>query len=703
MNEPSIAGLWRRIHAWAEAHAPAMLEDLSASADAADLAALRALDLPIPEALLASLAEHDGEDESSWGKFLAGGGRLLSARGIVAHRQMLAEVQASLRAGLALSGVDLEDDSGTGIGPVRALNGHERWLPIIDLNGDVTWYLDFDPLLGGAIGQVIRVDLEGTEWVVCAPSFAAFLADYADALEAGRIGVEDGELVGESPWPPLTALPAFAPGRLDRAALEQLVAAGRSDIALELAARMSPPLRDDERLRLEARAAHQQGDLKLALAALEQLRQLGQEGEDDLWLRLEALDAHGRDSDIMAELGLAIPRFDSARLWHRRAELQRKLAESPPFKASAKKAMAWLASPAGQQHAAVARERAVADLRAALARDDRDDWQLDLGECLLDAERWDEAEAVFAALAERIEAGERSGADNEDHLEQALEGVERAQRRGEGESEEMLQSIDDLLALVGGADGELPEALKEMVGLRDQFAQLMQAERSEKAERAAAPSRLDVDAARIAEQLAQRHRDLPERYVAFDPPLADKKALRHYDRAQAALEALGYRLLADVEPLRNTEMSGQRVLLRLLLSADQAVVAAVWRVANAFTAVEAIELESWLEDGSVLLTGNTGSANPFEAPTGILQECLPQGTNAKQLEDVHRRRLGARAARPLPDMAAVTALQEAQRQLKREHARRAGWVSESELRGLLGASYAELAPRVRAELQRLIG
>ncbi len=78
--------------------------------------------------------------------------------------------------------VDTNDLSLTG--PVRPIVGAPGCLMVGDMNGDVHWYLDFDPAPGGTLGQVVRVDIECGQWDVMAPSWRELLLRYADDLES---------------------------------------------------------------------------------------------------------------------------------------------------------------------------------------------------------------------------------------------------------------------------------------------------------------------------------------------------------------------------------------------------------------------------------------------------------------------------------------------------------------------------------------
>jgi cell wall assembly regulator SMI1 len=699
MIKGGMAEFWQRLHAFSDKRAPAMTSELRGPAASKDLAQLAALGPKPPPSLLASLRIHDGENDGSWGELLAGGGCLLSASAIVERYRMLGE---------ALLGMDADDlyhppPENRGIGPVRSRTHSPGWLPIIDLNGDVVWYIDFDPAPGGTPGQIIRVDLESGEWLVCANSHEEFWARYLDALETRRIRCKDGKPEAEHSWPPVEQVPWLAPSSLDLARLHALGAAERWDLAWKLLRKHLPATAAVDAARIEAHAHWQSGHWRKALRALQVLREAAAETSDDALLHCEILANHGKPAAQLAELGRAIQHFGDPRLYVMRAELWRRMSSEPPFEADTGAAMRWLASPPGQQHNATCVERAVSDYRAALATDARLAWQEALADCLLEATQWEAAETAYTALVRAIEAADADDSAKEHPLQRAREGLRRAQAQEVENVEDDLESLRDVLA--GLDDNDLSRDLRAMLEqIGDTHADLLQREQAERAELEAEPDSTTRRAREVAEQLARMHADTPERFAPFDPGRLDAKARRYYDRAQRELEQLGYRHLGDVEPLRNTELNGNSVLMRVMGSEDAGACAAIWRLVGPFMTVEVIELESILADGRVLITNNTGASNPFDQPPDILIEALPLGTAAAKLESAHRARLqdaGADVSR-IADLHAVLAVQEHQRMIKRDFARRRGWISDSELRAMLGGSYRELAPRVRELLAGLL-
>lgn len=191
----SIEELWKRLEAWGQGHAPKMLEDLNPGAPAQEIAALeQTIGRSLPEDFRQSLGVHDGESDGWPSKVFADQGAYLSCSAIAENWSMRQQVAA--QGGQEFSDEEIAEQISSDIitveGPVRPRTFDAAWIPIMDCNGDVFWALDFAPAEGGAEGQVIQVDLEGTYWRVVATSFESFLTDYVAALEAGSYEIDAG-------------------------------------------------------------------------------------------------------------------------------------------------------------------------------------------------------------------------------------------------------------------------------------------------------------------------------------------------------------------------------------------------------------------------------------------------------------------------------------------------------------------------------
>ena len=415
-------------------------------------------------------------------------------------------------------------------------------------------------------------------------------------------------------------------------------------------------------------------------------------------LGVEQLLADGHRARALALLSSAIERDPQPELLALRAELTLAVSVDAPGD-TLREHVEWLVAPAGQQSAAIGRERALADLDAALARRDSVEWRLLRADVLLESGRWEAAEAAFEDVRARLDT--LPPEEREQASERAAMGIEWA-RRGPNGGEELLDTWQDTAALISELDPD-SSLLSEVTEARGVIDELN--ERAEQAcEEPGAGPDVGEHARSIAQKLAKLHADTPERYAPFDADELDRDARAFYNAAITALERLGYELCADLEPLHNTEQSGTRTMVRVALSPDRLTAAAMWRLAGPDSCYEATELESVLADGSVVRTNDLGTANPFEQPPQITQLSLPPDTDAATLVTVHGERL-ARLASPavaLPDLGAVIAAQEHQRVIKREFRRSLGWVTETELRGLLGDSFDVLEDLVRAELARLL-
>lgn len=87
-------------------------------------------------------------------------------------------------------------------GPVRPIVGSAGAVVVGDMNGDVHWFLDFDPAPGGTPGQVVRVDVECSSWDVLAPSWTQLLVRYAEDLELFAADPDSSSLVIDQDFGP---------------------------------------------------------------------------------------------------------------------------------------------------------------------------------------------------------------------------------------------------------------------------------------------------------------------------------------------------------------------------------------------------------------------------------------------------------------------------------------------------------------------
>jgi cell wall assembly regulator SMI1 len=183
MSADDVRRSWQRIDAWLAAHAPTLAGRLHPPATPAAIArAETRLGVGLPEELRASLEVHDGQQP---GGEVLGEWALLTCAEIaylgVDNRTLLAGARPPEQAALV---------EGSGVRPAW---WHPGWIPLVANGGGDLLVVDVDPAEGGQVGQIVLFlhDMERRD--VVAPSLAAWLDGFADALDADRFEVIDGE------------------------------------------------------------------------------------------------------------------------------------------------------------------------------------------------------------------------------------------------------------------------------------------------------------------------------------------------------------------------------------------------------------------------------------------------------------------------------------------------------------------------------
>lgn len=181
--------LWARIEAWLQVRAPRVFASLQAGASAGELrAAEAALGVILPDDVRASYRRHNGQalprGQYSSGPSLIDTWDLLPLDRLV---QEWAAWKFLLDRG-EFSGITGEPD-----GPVRDDWWHPRWIPVAHDAGGNSLCLDLAPARGGAHGQLITLWHDDADRAVVAPSFRAWLAQFADALERNEYAEVEGD------------------------------------------------------------------------------------------------------------------------------------------------------------------------------------------------------------------------------------------------------------------------------------------------------------------------------------------------------------------------------------------------------------------------------------------------------------------------------------------------------------------------------
>ncbi|MDK2122690.1 hypothetical protein [Parachitinimonas caeni] len=159
-------------------------------------------------------------------------------------------------------------------------------------------------------------------------------------------------------------------------------------------------------------------------------------------------------------------------------------------------------------------------------------------------------------------------------------------------------------------------------------------------------------ALKIAQEIFRRFIAPPEQHYLHVRP----KEFRHvdigfYNDASRQLNLVGFRHQVDVEPVHETQISGRRSLLRVMISRDNRTSASIletgvreprgfaerWRklLGRWPKTRQIVELHSVLNDGSFLITDNVGSTHMFREPPKIRRLSLPSYTPLNHLVAAH--------------------------------------------------------------------
>jgi cell wall assembly regulator SMI1 len=164
--------LWKRIDTWLQVNGMPIHAALGAGASPAAIRRAEArLQVRLPDDVRASYAVHDGSGFCALLPF-----PLLSLQRMVQEWTNWRE----LRQQGTFKGAESTPE-----GPIKTDWWNVRWIPFTHDGGGNHQCLDLDPAPGGNAGQVINFDHEVGATGVLAPSFRAYLAAFADDLEAG--------------------------------------------------------------------------------------------------------------------------------------------------------------------------------------------------------------------------------------------------------------------------------------------------------------------------------------------------------------------------------------------------------------------------------------------------------------------------------------------------------------------------------------
>jgi cell wall assembly regulator SMI1 len=199
---PAVADSWKRIEAWLDAHLPPYKHTLRPGLSKKDLAKFeKAVGMPLPEDVRQSLRIHDGqchlpddvfdalleEDHDTEPQGLIGvvfGEKLLDLESALKEWRRWAKI-----ADENFSDVD-EWQKSFPEGAVQRRYATRGWIPLGALTDSDYFGVDLNPGPNGVVGQVINFGRDEENKYVLATSWARFLSDVADELEADNFTVD---------------------------------------------------------------------------------------------------------------------------------------------------------------------------------------------------------------------------------------------------------------------------------------------------------------------------------------------------------------------------------------------------------------------------------------------------------------------------------------------------------------------------------
>lgn len=337
---------------------------------------------------------------------------------------------------------------------------------------------------------------------------------------------------------------------------------------------------------------------------------------------------------------------------------------------------------------------------------------LRMGSILHDLHRFDEALASYDRALQLMPAD----APQREHV---LQMRARSENDGAGERDDMANLLESLIAQGDRnlADDNMATALLGAARAVRQGKNLQTAVAARMPE-----SPDDFVAANIAEQILNVAYENPPELVAVDSAEYPAYQRKYVARQRKALEAAGMRHAADAEAAGMTRTLGQRVLLGLHADASGGTGVGVYALAPKWPGLigflrlfvtgkwktqRMTECITYFDDGGYLIT-QYENISPFTYGDAIDIERLPRGTSVAALVARHAQRVDAYArahprARPVPatDLAAAEANWRRGQAIKRAYRRSIGYVSDAELRTMLGAHYDRFADKVRSKLLEL--
>ncbi len=360
-------------------------------------------------------------------------------------------------------------------------------------------------------------------------------------------------------------------------------------------------------------------------------------------------------------------------------------------------------------------ERAIAELDRAIALKAEPAYRYQRADVLHALGRYDEAVASFEALQMDLPTGHPV-------KELAILGRKRSENGGAGEREEIAQVLEGTLSTFTDKEKEHLSYDQTAAVVRSAAAGVRQGKSvTESMSDFVSDSPDDMTAVSIAWQIRQLSEEAVPDYVptnARDYPPHQRAWGATCDKK---LAKEGFIKLGDFDPVHLAATLARKQMLSIHTREDGCCTAAVFsmkpkwpgfvawamlKVRGQFRTARVVEFETAFDDDTVISTSNAGGVNPYEQGPHFRSEKLPAGTELERVLATHASRVADYAnahlranPRVIQTLAEVTEQQALQTVSKNAYRRSIGFVSEPELRALMGVQYDKFAPIVREKLR----
>ena len=359
-------------------------------------------------------------------------------------------------------------------------------------------------------------------------------------------------------------------------------------------------------------------------------------------------------------------------------------------------------------------ERALADFDRAIAVKALPNYRFARADLLHRLQRFDEALAVLDELLAELP---------KDHALHALaqDARKRSENEGGGERYEAAKMLIDALVTTPRTERETLQYDQAAAIIRS-VAQGMRSGKSipEAMEAFVSDSPEDLAAVSIAWQIMQMAQEAPPQYEPANAADFPGHQRSHEKKATRQLAKLGFRKLGDFDPVHLAVTLARRQMLSLYVRDDGEASAAAFSLKpkwpgftgwvlmtlkGLYRTTDVVELETTFLDGTTLSTNNAGDMGAFKYGPTIIQVKLARGTSAARIYEVHAQRVKEHAAahpgiaiRKVRTFEEVSAQQARMTQAKNAYRRSIGFVSDEELRTMMGPQYDGLSGKVREKL-----